>query len=128
MTDFVKLMEDFGEAFNRHDAEALSSMMTEDCVFYTLIGPNNFGNKLEGNATIKAAFEGVWTNNITDAHWKSLGCFASDNNGLSHWLFTGTNPDGSKVNAEGCDIFTFKDGKIHTKKRIPQANYFLNSP
>ncbi len=114
MNDYVKLMEDFGEAFNRHDEDALASMMTDNCIFYTLAGENTFGNAIEGNATVKAAFANVWKT-LPDAHWKSLGVFASGNHGLSHWLFSGTNADGSRIEAEGCDIFTFQEGKIHTK-------------
>jgi ketosteroid isomerase-like protein len=41
--------------------------------------------------------------------------------GVSEWLFTGTTSDGKKVEVNGCDVFTFKDGKIALKN-----SYFKN--
>ena len=35
--------------------------------------------------------------------------------GVSEWTFTGTRADGSRVDVHGCDLFTFRDGKIATK-------------
>ncbi len=114
MTNYVDLMSNFGDAFNKHDGAALASMMTDDCIFYTLAGDHSYGNEIAGKEAVRAAFEGVFAT-IKDAHWKSLDCFASGDVGLSHWLFTGTNPDGSRIEAQGCDIFSFEDGKIATK-------------
>lgn len=111
---YKELIDAFGEAFNRHDAEALVSMMTEDCVFYTVGGAEVYGNAITGRAAVKAAFEGVWKA-MPDAHWRALNSFVDADNGLSFWHFTGSNSDGSRVDAHGCDICTFKDGKIDTK-------------
>ena len=35
--------------------------------------------------------------------------------GVSEWTFTGTAADGTRVEADGVDIFTFKDGRIQLK-------------
>jgi len=34
---------------------------------------------------------------------------------VSEWTFTGTDKDGTSVEVNGCDIFTFRDGKILIK-------------
>ncbi len=34
---------------------------------------------------------------------------------VSGWVFTATSPDGSRVEVQGCDVFTFKGGKIAVK-------------
>jgi ketosteroid isomerase-like protein len=40
---------------------------------------------------------------------------------VSEWLFTGTTGDGKKVEVNGCDVFTFRNGKIAVKD-----SYFKN--
>jgi hypothetical protein len=34
---------------------------------------------------------------------------------VSEWTFTGSRVDGSRVEVTGCDLFTFKNGKIAVK-------------
>jgi ketosteroid isomerase-like protein len=34
---------------------------------------------------------------------------------VSEWTFTGTHKDGRHVEVTGCDLFTFRDGKIAIK-------------
>ena len=41
--------------------------------------------------------------------------FVCGQRGVSEWTFTGTRPDGTRVEAHGCDLFTFRDGKIALK-------------
>jgi len=40
---------------------------------------------------------------------------------VSEWVFTGTTADGKKVEVNGSDIFTFRNGKIAVKN-----SYFKN--
>jgi len=81
------LLDRFGDAWNRHDLDALMSMMTDDCVF--------------------EAFH--------DAHWASARHFIAGSRGVSEWTFSGTNTDGKRVEVNGCDLLTFRDGKIAIK-------------
>ena len=114
-TDYDKLLEDFGHAFNQHDAAALVSMMTDGAVFYTVAGDTENGNAIIGREAIQRAFTDVWTN-MPDAHWEAQHIFTKGNSGLSQWLFTGTNKrTGETIKAQGCDVFTFKNGKIAIK-------------
>jgi ketosteroid isomerase-like protein len=34
---------------------------------------------------------------------------------VSEWTFTGTRRDGTRVEVTGCDLFTFRDGRIAIK-------------
>ena len=34
---------------------------------------------------------------------------------MSEWTFTGTLKDGKRVEVNGCDLFTFRSGKIAVK-------------
>ena len=50
-----------------------------------------------------------------DVHFSNARHFVSGDRGLSEWLFTATASDGQKIEVTGCDVFTFKGGKIAVK-------------
>ena len=66
LSDLVELLDGFADAWNRHDLDALMSMMTDDCVFQASAGPQADGERSERKQT-------------------------------------------------GCDLLTFRDGKIALK-------------
>ena len=45
--------------------------------------------------------------------------------GVSEWIFTGTRADGARIEAEGCDLFTFQDGKIAVKRAFRKQRPLL---
>ena len=47
--------------------------------------------------------------------------FVAGDRGVSEWIFTGTTAEGKRVEVNGCDVFTFKNGKIAVK-----SSYFKN--
>lgn len=110
----VATLAAFSAAWNRHDIDALMSYMTDDCVFQTAAGPDACGTRHVGVAAVRAAFESAWLN-FPDAQWINDRHFVQQDLGISEWTFTGTAADGSRVEADGVDIFTFKDGKIQMK-------------
>lgn len=110
-TDFL---QSFVDAFNAHDTNAIMSHMTDDCVFEASAGPDSDGEKFTGQEEVKKAFENVFTT-FPDAHWGNPQHIISGNRGISEWIFTGTKSDGTKVEVLGCDLFTFRDGKIAIK-------------
>jgi steroid delta-isomerase-like uncharacterized protein len=121
----TEFLQAFADAFNRHDAEALISFMTDDCVFEASAGPDVCGARYRGRHAVSAAFVEVWTT-FPDAHWGNAHHFVCGDRGVSEWTFTGTRRDGSRVEVHGCDLFTFRDGKIalknsYRKNRSPVA-------
>ena len=110
----VATLAAFSAAWNRHDIDSLMSFMSDDCVFQTAAGPECYGTRHEGPSAVKAAFESAWIN-FPDAQWIHDRHFVHENFGVSEWTFTGTAADGSRVEADGVDVFTFKDGKIQLK-------------
>lgn len=103
------------DAFNRHDIDAVMSVFADDCVFYAVAGDEVYGTKIEGREAIANAFTGVWTA-MTDAKWDHHGHFVSGDRAVSEWTFSGTNADGSRLEAQGADLFTLRDGKIVVKQ------------
>lgn len=110
----VETLAAFADAWNRHDVDALMTFMADDCVFETVSGPQACGSRHVGPAAVRAAFESAWKN-FPDAQWRNGTHFVAGDRGVSEWLFTGTAADGSRVEANGVDIFTFRDGRIAVK-------------
>ena len=108
-------LADTFDAFNRHDIDGVMEHFAEDCVFYTLGGPDVFGTKIEGKDAIRAAFSNVWAG-MPDASWGVHTHFVHEDRAVSEWTFSGTNADGEKVEAQGADLFTLRDGKIIVKQ------------
>ena len=116
-------LQSFADAFNAHDINAIMSHMTDDCVFQASAGPDFDGESYTGQVQVRNAFENVFTT-FPDAHWGNPRHFISGDRGVTEWIFTGTKLDGAKVEVTGCDLFTFKNGKIaiknsYRKNRLP---------
>lgn len=111
-----QLKETF-DAFNRHDIEGIMKHFAQDCVFYTVAGDHEFGNKIEGADAIASAFSAVWAG-MADAQWAEHSHFVAGDRGVSEWTFRGTDKDGNRIEAQGADIFTFRDGKIVVKQAL----------
>ncbi len=107
-------LQSFADAFNAHDIKAIMAHMTDDCVFEASAGPDVDGQKFIGQEQVKKAFEDVFST-FPDAHWSNPRHFIVGERGFTEWIFIGTNKDGVKVEVAGCDLFTFKDGKIAVK-------------
>jgi steroid delta-isomerase-like uncharacterized protein len=112
--DLLTLLDHFADAWNQHDLDALMSMMTDDCVFDASAGPQSNGQRSEGRPAVREAYAAVFET-FPDAHWAQPRHFVTGNRGVSEWTFTGTRNDGTRVEVTGCDLFTFRDGKIAIK-------------
>jgi ketosteroid isomerase-like protein len=104
----------FGDAWSRHDLDALMSFMHDDCVFLTAAGPGASGTRHAGREAVRAAFPGGWAT-VPDARWEDAEHFVFGDHGVSTWTYRGTSVDGARVEVDGIDLFTFRDGKILVK-------------
>ena len=112
--DLLRLLDSFAAAWNRHDLDALMSMMTDDCAFEASAGPQVNGERSEGKPAVRAAYAAVFEA-FPDAHWANARHFVAGDRGVSEWTFSGTQSDGSRVEVTGCDLLTFSQGKIAIK-------------
>ena len=110
----VEFLQAFANAWNRHDVDDLMSFMTDDCVFEASAGDEVRGTRYEGADAVRAGFAKAWES-LPDAKWGDANHFVSGDRGVSEWVFSGTQADGKRVEVTGCDIFTFRDGKILVK-------------
>lgn len=107
-------LQSFADAFNAHDLKGIMAHMTGDCVFEASAGPDADGQKFVGKEQVAKAFEDVF-DTFPDARWNNPRHFIVGNRGFTEWTFTGTKKDGTQVEVTGCDLFTFRDGKIWIK-------------
>jgi ketosteroid isomerase-like protein len=107
-------LDAFAQAWNRHDTEAILSMMTDDCVFEASRGPDAKGTVYRGRGEVRRGIEEVFAT-FPDARWSEPRHFLAGDRAVSEWVFTGTGPDGTRVEVQGCDLFTFREGLISVK-------------
>src|SRR4051794_40233874 len=94
-----ELLRTFFDAFNRHDADAVVSCMTEDCVFEAAAGPQPYGARFEGREAAAAAFAQVWAM-FPDAYWANGRQVIADDFAVAEWRFSGTRADGARIEAD----------------------------
>lgn len=110
----IQTIKAFGDAWNRHDIDALMAFMHQDCVFETVAGPDACGARHQGQEAVRKAFEAAWLT-IPDAQWLNAKCWGHENQGVLESTFTGTAADGSRIEANMVDLLVFRDGKIVLK-------------
>lgn len=123
----MEVLQAFADAWNRHDVDALMSFLTEDCVFEASAGTEVCGTRYVGREAVRASFAEVWAT-FPDAHWGNARHFVRGDRGVSEWTFTGTRTDGARVEVHGCDLFTFRDGKIALKDSYRKNRPPLGAP
>ena len=116
----LEFLEAFGDAWNRHDVDAIMASMADDCVFDITAGSEAVGKRYEGRERVRQAVARVFSI-WPDAHFGNAKHFVCGNRGVSEWVFTGTRADGTRMEVKGCDIFTFRNGKI-----VHKDSYFKN--
>jgi steroid delta-isomerase-like uncharacterized protein len=115
MTVTPDVLDRFADAWNRHDVDGLMTFMTRDCVFQASAGTAVDGTRYEGWDQVRKGFAEVFAA-FPDAHWGGARHFIAGDRGVSEWTFTGTRvADAKRVEVTGCDVFTFRDGKIAVK-------------
>jgi ketosteroid isomerase-like protein len=93
LMDTTETRAAFPDAFNGHDANALMDFMIKDCVIDAVGESQAYGRRF-------------------------VGCGAA--RGVSERQHTGIRPYGGHVEAEGCDLFEFRD------KQVALQRAFLN--
>ena len=107
-------LEAFGDAWNRHDIDALMSFMSEDCAFHAVAGPDLLGRSFVGTEAVRSGFQLAWQT-FPDAQWTDGVHFVTGDRGVSESTFCGTRADGMRVEARMVDVFVFRAGRIVVK-------------
>ena len=113
-TDRVEILRRVADGFNRHDADAIMGAFSDDCVFESPRGPDPWGTRFTGAAAVRSAFEARFSG-IPDVHYGDATHWVLGDRGVSEWTLTGTTTDGQRLELRGCDLWTFRDGKVLKK-------------
>jgi ketosteroid isomerase-like protein len=114
MSTDITILRQLLDAYNAHDADAVAACFTDDAVFEAPSGPGPAGASYEGRDAIGEVVAGRFAAS-PDVHWAEEAHFRSGDRGASSWVVTWTNPDGSRVELRGCDLFTLR-GELLTRK------------
>lgn len=102
----------FNEAFNRRDADALASTLTDDTVFEnTSPAPN--GDRIAGKAAVVEFWRGWFARN-SDAVFDVEDIFVCGDRAVVLWVYRKERA-GKPWHLRGVDVFTVRDGKVAAK-------------
>jgi len=92
------------------------SFFAEDCVLEMPRGPDPWGTRYIGRDAVRRGLAGRFAG-LPDVHYGNAEHFVDEaaGTGISKWTVTGTGADGRRVEARGCDFYTFRDGKVVCK-------------
>lgn len=119
-----KVIAAYGEAWNRHDIEAILAMHTEDSVFEN----HTSGGRGVGKAAIREILKGVFTT-FPDIRFDARRTYVRDGLVTQEWTATGTlavpitrgattvQPTGRKVSWNGVDVIPFR-GELVARKDV----------
>jgi steroid delta-isomerase-like uncharacterized protein len=110
----VETLEAIADAFNRHDTDGVMAFFADDAVFETPRGPEACGRRLVGTDQVRGGVAARFAG-IPDVHYGEATHFVADDRGVSEWTLTGTTTDGERLELRGCDLWTFRDGKVIRK-------------
>ena len=106
------VVDRFNEAFNRHDADALALLLTDDTVFEDT-SPAPDGKRMEGKAAV-VAFWREWFAHNTDARFEAEEVIVSGDRAVVRWVYRKIR-NGQPWHLRGVDVFTVRDGKVAAK-------------
>ena len=106
------VVERFNEAFNRHDADALAALLTEDSVFEDT-SPSPDGRRIEGRGTL-VEFWRAWFARNTDARFEAEEIIVSGHRAVVLWTYHKVR-NGQPWHLRGVDVFTVRDGRVAAK-------------
>jgi len=106
------VVDRFNEAFNRHDADAVASMLTDDTVFEDT-SPAPDGQRIEGKAAVSEFWRGWFAKN-SDAKFDAEEMIVSGDRAVVRWVYRKIR-NGQPWHIRGVDVFTVRDGKVSAK-------------
>jgi ketosteroid isomerase-like protein len=110
----LAVLQAVAQAFNDHDLDRILSFFADDAVLEMPRGPDPWGRRYVGLAAIREGLRARFTG-LPDVHYGNDSHYVDGDMGISQWTVTGTTPAGERIQARGCDFYSFRAGKI-TKK------------
>ena len=112
MPSTAAVIDRFNEAFNRHDAEGLALLLTDDTVFEDTSPPPD-GRRIEGKEAV-VEFWRAWFAQNPDAAFEAEEVITSGDRAVVRWVYRKLR-SGQPWHIRGVDLFTVRDGKVAAK-------------
>ena len=110
----MRMLKAIATAFDEHDLEGIMVHVADDAVFEGPRGPDPWGQRFVGAEAIRAAFAARFAG-IPDIRYQQDEHFVYGLRGASEWTLSGTTTEGQRIEVRGCDLWTFRDGKVAKK-------------
>lgn len=104
-----RVVDDFGDAFNRRDVDAIMALMTDDCRFENT-SPAPDGEPYVGQAAVR----GFWQRFFADApnaHFDWEETIACGDRAVVRWMYHWS----AEGHIRGVDVMRVRDGKVAEK-------------
>ena len=105
-------IEKFNDAFNRHDADALATQLSDDTVFEDT-SPAPDGRRVEGKPNVVEFWRGWFARNA-DSRFETEEMIVGGNRATVLWVYHKIR-NGQPWHLRGVDVFTVRDGKVTAK-------------
>src|ERR1700674_2691749 len=106
------VIDRFNEAFNRHDADALAPLLTDDTVFEDTSPPPD-GRRIEGQAAV-VEFWREWFTRNTEAVFEAEDVIVSGDRAVVRWVYRKLR-NGQPWHLRGVDVFTVRGERVAAK-------------
>ena len=102
----------FNSIFNRHDADALAEVLTDDTVFEDTSPPPD-GRRIEGKTAVVEYWRSWFARNA-DASFEAEDVIVTNDRAVVCWIYRKVR-NGQPWHISGVDVFTVRDGKVAAK-------------
>lgn len=110
----MRMIKAIATAFDEHDLDAIMANFATDAVFEGPRGPDPWGQRFVGHDEVREAFAARFSR-IPDIRYRQDEHFVDRDRGASEWTLSGTTTAGQRIEVRGCDLWTFRDGKVVKK-------------
>jgi ketosteroid isomerase-like protein len=114
MTDHLEVIREIAAGFDTHDLDRIMRHFSDDAVYDAPRGPEPNGRRFIGIDAVREAIAGRFAG-IPDVRYQEDDHFVDGDRGASEWTLRGTTIDGERLEIRGCDLWTFRDGKVIKK-------------
>ncbi|HEX2713012.1 MAG TPA: nuclear transport factor 2 family protein [Candidatus Acidoferrales bacterium] len=110
---YLRLLKQFGEAWDAGDVAKLMSMMTDDCVYCASVGPEP-GTTYVGKEAVREGFLAMLAFDSGGVS-RAGRVFIAGSVGVSEWSYQFRAGPDADFEIRGCDVFEFRSGRISRK-------------
>ena len=109
----LAVVQQFCDAFNRQDLDAIMAVMTEDCVLESIY-PYPDGTRYAGPPAVRARWAEVFRTS-PDLWYETEEMFAVADRCIFRWIGHRRGQDGQPDHYRGVDILRVRDGRVAEK-------------